>query len=467
MALPKLFTLLDALDFKKVNALRKYVLSKVGEASDVYAVFESVVKTKDKRDKYKDAESIISSLLPSVKIKIFSNTLSLLYGYAEDWMALHQLEQDRYSKDLLVQRYLNDNGLYHLSNQSLGKMMRTMDEEESIDLTPVKSKFEMLFEHLFSTNMANYDPSPEEFKELIAAFDEYVSAQSLILLTELNNRKDITHFAYENEIDLLHKKVKDLPATPLTQALQLAFKVVVENDLEAYIQLKDALISGQFAEGSKMHYLISNYVIIWANRFWVANKYRDANLIIQLIDYGMKTGIFFNNGKLPSTKFHNLVMQLSTVSTFEKVNEFIEDWIEKVNTENKAATKELATAINHFYNHDYDILYKLTQQTGYSTFNEKNIAKGLFLISVFVERYHQMEFYQSTLQKFSFYLERNDTKMSTHLLKSYQNLIRFMKDVDKIGKDNIDLNSYTPLLYRTWCEYVLGINTKEKDAINK
>jgi hypothetical protein len=460
MALPKLFVLLDALDLKQVNAFKKYTLSKVSESSEIHVLLLFVIQTKAKRNQYPDAESLIATFMPDTKIKLISNNLSILYAYAEEWMALQVLEESAQYKDLLVQKFLNNNGLYNLADQTVNKMRRFTESIDTLDLSLVQSKYEMLYEHLFSTNMANYNPKPEEFMELSEAFDEYVSSQYLVILTELYNRQEVTNISYKKHIQALSKKIKDMPDTPLTNILSLSFKLIAEHDFEALLELKNILISNQLLKGSKLHYIITHYVIKRANNFWVSGHHKDSKLIIELTNYGIETGVFFKNGKLSSTKFLNLVMQLCVALNFKEVSSFITQWIGKVNTANPEATMGLAMALNCFYKHKYSELAKYTWRSDFDGFNEKNIAHGLFLVGAFKDRNKNPEIYENAFHSSTYFLKRNKNKMSKHLFDSYNNLLQFMKDFDKIGKSKINLDVYNPLLYRSWCEYELSDNIK-------
>ncbi len=455
MAHPKLFSLIDAIELKQINTLRKHIMSKVSEQSEAYQILESIIKTKDKREKYSDAESIQLAFYPTIKIKTFINYLSLLYGYAEEWIALTQMEIDEYAKDLLVQKWLNNNGLYSLSDQLVKKVLKKIESSEGLDTNDAKVKAEMLYENFFSNNPAKYDFNEGSFLEMIYSFDEYASSFYLILITELNNLGNHLQKNFNSQLEYILPKLNHIPPLPLTNILKMNFSLQTESNYEHFIKLKDILLQNKIKSGTTFHLILTNYIMKGASSFRKKGEIDTSEVIYNLTKYGLDTGIFSNNGKLSITTFHNLIVRLSILSSFEEIEQFIINNIEKVNTINKETTFSIAMAQNCFYHKRFSEIFKYAWIGDIEDFNQKLISQDLLLIYAFMKRKEDINYYKSSFKSTFNFLDRNKNKMTLDQKKRYDNLLLFMKRLEQNNIESIDLSDFKPIHYIAWCEYIL------------
>lgn len=459
MAYPKLFTLIDAIDLKQVNTLRKYILSKVSEQSEAYQILETIIKTKDKREKYPDAESMQIAFYPKIKIKTFINYLSLLYSYAEDWIALAQLEVEDHSKDLLVQRWLNNNGLYSLSDQLVKKVLKKIESSDNLDIYNSKVKSELLYEHLVSTNPVRYEATGKEYLEMIDSLDDYSSSLFYIILSELKNWSTITKMKDEPNISHIKNKLEFAPQTAIVKFAKLAYINCCENNMEIFFEFKNFLFELEFNHKSKFHNIIAGYVIKKGGTLLTQGYHNDYNLILELTKFGLEKGVFFNNGKLSTQTFHNIIARLAIHISFEESVSFIEKWLNKVSTENYEATKSLAFAQVSFYKNRMNEVSKYLWRSDFDNFNQKNLAQGLHLIASFENRKNAEQVYKNAFVSTTNFIERNKDKMSAHLYQSHKNLLQFMKIIDQDGIHEINILDYKIILYKTWCIQYLKNNS--------
>ena len=455
MALPKTFLIIDALEFKQVNALRKYLLSRMGEQSDLFTAFEMIVATKANRSLCDSVEILRRDYFPESSVKTVSNNCSTLFLLTEDWIAIEQLNKEMYSKDLLLQRWYNDNGIYHIADQVHRKVLKSTETEVQLDMMLPKAKAETLYEHLFSSNPAKYDVKSGEYDTMIDAFLEFTFLQNFLFLIELVNRAEVANLEVKKRKVFLEKMLKLMPKTELTSILQLVYDMIAFDDVEAFQALRKILQKDRLLEGSKLHFYVTTYVVKRSMKFWSMGKLSDSKIIFQLASYGLNHGIYFTNGKLPTATFHNLVAQLCQAASYNQMITFVNKWIDMVHTENLDATRGLSIAQVAFYNNRFNDIYLHTWRRDFEEFNQRNLAQSLHLIATFMNRKSDHDTYRHTLLLSQYFIKRNRSKMSAHLYTSYTNLYKFMKAYEAKRYSAIDLDKLSPLLYRSWCERMM------------
>ena len=452
MSLPKLISVCQALDAKQCTSLKKFTLMHVGKTSDLYLILDCVIKERNKLKSAKDVEEVAQKCEVKCSHKTFMNSLSQLNLYAEDWIALSQLNENKYEKDLLIQQWYNKNGLYNLSDQLVTKVKKTIDAEKKWDLAESQYKAELLFEHFFSNNPVKYQFDVKQYEDMIQSFDQYVSSMYILIMTELCGLEQVANKKLPELKSTLEAKISMFPPTELSENLLKLYNVIDTSNFELLKELKSLLLSNRFNVGSKLHYIVASNIINKSINFWAKGLHKEVKLVQELTEYGIDNNVFFSYGKLSVVTFHSLLNKISAFYGYQKSEAFINQYIEKVNTTNLIATKELAMAQNCFHNKNYKDIFKYTRRGDFDNFVQKTVAQGLHLIACFMERNIDRENYQNALQSSILFFKRNKSKLSTNLLDSYNNLIQLLKDYDKAtDNDKINVDNYKPLMYRNWC----------------
>ncbi len=454
MAVPKCFLIIDSLELKKLNSLKKHLLSHVGAVTEVYSLIEIAAATKSYREQYNSIEIIQQCYFPNSTIKLVANNFSVLFLIIEEWIALEQMTLEPYTKELLTQKWYNNHGFYNLADQTIRKIHKKIQTNPMIGLMESKAISDSLYEHIFSSNPIKYDLKATDFDDMIDAFSEYTAIQNLVYLIELVNRAEVANLNITIRKKLLINKLKDAPNTNLLRILFLVYDMIDKDDISAFNELKELLLSNFLDQNSKIHTIVTTYVIKRSMRYWNKGLLKDPKIISELAVYGLNHGIYLNNGKLPTATFHNLVSQLCQSSTYKEMQVFVRKWVPMVHTNNHEATQSLALAQVAFYFEKYGEIAPLVR-INFNDFNEKNLGQLLYLISSFMERRKENELYQHALQSSKYFLRRNQNKFSKHLFTSVTNLFEFMKQMDQPNYE-IDLDALSPLFYRKWCQSLLS-----------
>lgn len=436
------------------------MLIKVGKSSEPYTLFEHAIKHRLKPEDMGDTEWILHHLFPKSSTRAIQNNMSLLYNWAEEWVLLQQAKEEPYTMDLMLIKWYNKNGLYELADLTANQIEKNIHDNNKFDIDKSYAKFCIFFEQHFSNN-----PIKDQLKynldtDLIQSFSEYVKAQYILLQSELCNWGDVRHINYHECFNNINNILDTLPSSSLTKVIEEVKEMVTANSLESLLKIKERLFQDEIQEESKLHYAMTSYAINYASKFWDKGLHREKMLINDLVQYGLKSRFYFGSGKIHSAKFHNLIMYLSNNLAYEVVEKFIEDNIDKVSNTDLKSTKLLARAQNSFYHHRFEEVEEFTRRNNFSTFNQKNVAQALHLMATFMNKEKEAHLFDKALIASVSFLKRNKDKMSPHLHESYNNLVKFIKAVDK-GNINVSVDEYKPLIYRSWCKYVLGENNQE------
>lgn len=449
--LSKIVVLLDHLEPGQVLELKKHVLTKTYAGSDIFKVFDYVAASVKKKEEFKSPDYIHEKILPKSTKKTVANYLSLLYNWAEEWMALETIREEEYALDHLAQRWLNKNGLYHLADQTFNRIEKGISEENKIDLHRTRMKALALFDQLFSNNPARDQLPYEKYEEMARAFRHYMKAKLQVINAELYNWGDINNYDFRTAIAANDDIIDRIQHDETTETMEFVIKAMSKNDVNSFLKLKDILFNDRLVKGSRLFMITSRYMQRLAIRFWSMGLIKDPQIFHDLLDFGMRSGVYFTQDRLQATVFHNLVMQYCQVADYEGVEKFIDQWMDHVTTEDAAATKALAMAQNCFYHNRCHEIHLYTGRFVFPTFNQKNLAQGLHLIAAFENRKQERQIYETALASSQNFLKRNQQRMSKHLYTSYRNLIAFIKaaDVDPAAIPHPD--TISPLLYRKWC----------------
>lgn len=456
MSLPKFIKVCQALNTTQCVDLKRYMLYHINVSSELYVLLELVIKHQTKINNANDVDVFAKKYLPNCSKKTFLNYLSQLYAFSEHWISHQQLEVDENNKAVLVQKWLNKNGLYEVSDQLVKKTMKRINDDDKLDLLNEKYKSEIFFEHFFSNNPVKYEMNFDEYKSMIDSFATYASSMNYLFLSELDSWQKISH-KNVNELKLkLHNQLYDSIGGEISMITKQLCQLLMHDDFESFLFLKDLLLANRFNKSSKLHHIIAANVIRRSAMFWTKGRHSNAKMVTDLTIYGLENGVFLSNGKLFAATFHNIIFQLSVANTFDFMLSFIGQWIEKVNTQNKEATYHLSLGQLCFYFEKYDEVIKNVWRNDFDTFGQKRIANDLYLLSTFSDKSCDEDMFIMAMQNSYLFYKRNKGKMSKHIYDGNMNLIKFLKALKKCNDfTTINMEAFKPLPYRSWCEKIL------------
>ena len=455
MHTPKLFTILSQLEKEEWTSWSKMLKGQTQDGSDARQMVEIVHKNKNKLSEMGQAEDIQVRYFPERTAKYVSNLLSSLLSLTEDWIVLNQLEREAYQKELAMLRWYNERGLYQLANASAETIETGIVSKTGLSLVNPLVLWQLNYYQHFSHNNIKNETGPVLMEKMVHSFQEFVLNQSLVFLCELQNWGKIISQPFEAEVNILHQLLLADTRVQHRNFLYDLLSILKNHDVQTVCTLKERLFAGEIAKGETLHTIATIYVTRAFMKMNAAGFEVPKKFLIEMIEYGLETGVYSNHGKLSTYSFHNLVMTMSATLEYDIVCDFIEKWVVKVNSRNIESTKALAMAHNCFYHQKFKEILRYTWRSDFEFYHQKIMALCLHCIACFLSRNEEPDLYQSSYNSFKNTLLRNKEKTSEHEYRIYSNLIDFLKRCDEEDLAAIDLKNYDVIIFRSWCKDVL------------
>lgn len=167
-----------------------------------------------------------------------------------------------------------------------------------------------------------------------------------------------------------------------------------------------------------------------------------------MVQYGLSTGVYSDDGMLAPTVFHNMVSTLSQVYSEKEMLVFVKRWSKSVDERYQEAAAAIGKAQVYFYFGKYHLIFDHTN-AGNMSANQRYLAQGLDLIAGFENRLKKPEQYQRYVKNFTNYIKYNRDKLSANTLTKYRNLYRLLRDIDQ-KKGRMSIGDYQPIYYRKY-----------------
>ena len=140
---------------------------------------------------------------------------------------------------------------------------------------------------------------------------------------------------------------------PLKTLLIELDKLVSHNRITSFECLKKDLIEHTDAYSAELQQVILLRLINTCNAFLKNKRFTYKEDIIDLFEFGLKSGIMLNNGKLSEFDFFNMVDAKSKSNNVPEYPTFIEKWLALTETKHRETLLNVAYAQWHFANESF------------------------------------------------------------------------------------------------------------------
>jgi hypothetical protein len=444
----KLIKALETLTKEEWGDWRKFLLMHTYETSEIYHLFTILQQKKNQLNNLETSEDLINKHFPKLSSKAFSNLMAKLYQLLESWLAINEMQASPYDEQLYLVKSLNKRGLFDQANYAANKLEQLISSNDKIDLDKSAALSILFHSQYYSDNPAG----KILLDKLINAHCATYQDTSALYAIELVNWGGIANIDYNKELDILYQSCLHFkPST--TSSLNPAIKnIYLNSDVDAYNEVAEALYNGRFTFGSELHLVVTNYLEILSRKLFMKGKLENVQEVTKMQAYALE--VFSKTGtcKIPNARFQNIVSTLSFMNSYEWTRQFIDEWIDKVETKNKEASKDLAYALNCFYHENYNTIMEYTRHTTYDDIYQKSRALVLQLIGLYYNRNENYDLFLTTKSNFNNFLKRNKSDIVTSTYIGISNLLNIIdllakKDFKKV---EIDLNKYENIVYRSW-----------------
>ena len=441
----KLIQALISFNKEEWISFRKYLLMYISEDSDNYEVFSFLQKRKAKLEALREIEMIRVKHFPHLSQKSILNILSRLYLWLEDWMVYYTMQKDKLESDLLLVKQLNRRGLYNLADQKSKQLLKQISNGKGLSIAKSKIESELYYYQFYSDNPIKNNPHDDLFPKLVKSLKKYHLQKEKLIEAEIYNRQIIQNKDYSDLLD------QENPSD-LSQSLLTLSSALKKYDVNAFKEIKEELYSDKFVIGSDVHIIITYYLLNLVSRLYNIKSEIKSSDISEMYSYAIESGVLLSNGKIPTTRFNNLISTIAQTSTIEETSRFISTWIYFVDTNNTEAYKDLSEARNQYFHQRYKDISKYILVHTYSNPEDKILALGFTLISLFEDDKIDYDIVFDFSINMKRTLKRNERKLSKTFLKSGLNFIRIIDLLNVTLKKKVDINidDYHPVLFKNW-----------------
>jgi len=388
--------------------------------------------------------------------------MSRVFLWFEEWLLWYENRKDKVTSSVELIKIYNRRGVFSLADKKYTYVEKQLLEADHISLSTHRHWYQMHFNHYFSDNPVKYERKEEILKSLTTYFLLQFKEQALLYIAELHNWSEIQSYDYTNQIKVLSQMVDLVPDTRSSKVLSLVVRLVRDMDRSAFMQLKDMVLGDQLQEDSELHIIASLYMITFSLRLWNKNKISDPQLIFDVYDYGIASGVLLKTGKIPFIRFINLVSTLGFIKTASSTYAFVDRWKHLVGEESQEAITALAYAELRFYEGKLDDIIPLLIGKKFATEWGRLRASSLELVGLYADRKNNYALLVNRIKNFKRVLRTFGHKRSN---LSYRSFYNFTKVLDLLVKREfikvtIHLEKYSPIIFKQWLEKELEAGTR-------
>jgi hypothetical protein len=449
----KLVRALSTLSKEEWISFKKYLLMNVGETSEVYILFTAIYNKRGSLKNIESQEFYISEFFPHLSNKSFSNILSKINDYLQTWMAIEEMNSSKYDAEIYLLKSLNKRGLYQEANLIFKKLESKITKDEKLDFDK-KTALSKLYHFQYYSDNPKSQEDRNIFERLIQYHMESYKEMTHFYLIELINAEVVLKEDHTSVIKILKSSISEISATELSKRLDL-----IENSIRSleYHELKNLskdLLNDSYTKDSATEEYVSLYLLMLAKKYWTKGMAPNTDLLMKLQSFQLENET--KKSKISVKRFHNIINTICHILSYQKTKEFIDQWIDSVDSKLLNETKDLAYAQNCFHHKKYNELILYVRFISFDNLGQKLRAMAIHTISHFLDTSKDREYAINSIKSFKLFLKRNKNEITPFIFESNFNLCHFLEILvkDKIRYNEINLNQYTPIAFRSWVEEI-------------
>ncbi|MDF1698021.1 MAG: hypothetical protein P1U56_19395 [Saprospiraceae bacterium] len=452
MAHLKLIEGLKILDKEEWVSFRKYSLMYCSKQSDNYKLLQYLSENRSRLDSFTEVEHIRTPKFARMTAKNFSNLMSRVFSWFEEWFIWKSNLEDQIGFDVQLVKLYNRRGAFRLANKTYKRVERKLLATDQLDLSTHKNLYLLHHNHYVSDNPVKYERKAEILESLISYFLIQFKEQAFLYFAELYNWGKIQNHDFVHEKKILNALGALIEDSETLEVIYQINSMVINLDRESFMTLKESIYSGRINPDSELYILASLYMIEFSMRLWNNNKLEDAHLVLEAYDFGLESGILLKTGKMSITRFINLVVALGYLNLTSRVYDFIDKWYHLIEGEEGASTSALAYAHLKFIEKKYAEIIPFLVGMKFVTEFGKMRASSLELISLYSEKQRNYHLLNNRIHNFKRVLNNLKGKQSKDIYKIYINFIRVLELLIKreFIKITIHIEDYSPIIYKKW-----------------
>lgn len=397
----------------------------------------------------KDVETLAAAFSPTMNAKSMGNYLSQLYDAAEQWIVQYELESQPQLRDLVMGQWMYKQGL---NDQAL-KIIDNYPQIHNDQHLPSRIIDQMnMLQTLRYHHFADMEDRYEYLHTMVQRNGQIFAAIHQLIKIEVEAIYQIRGLDTHNLIGSITRQVMGIPSSSQNQIFTDLHTLLIEDNVDLFNKHLGAMVKqDHIADGINAHlrYIILHKV---SARLYSKNLIDKESLKV-ILHYGLESGITLNNHKLSTYHFHNIINRLAIIDDQENTLQFIDRWIDKVETKYRKETYKLACMQNYFFHQNFDTLEQMTPIQLFENFDQRLVSNAIQLATNYIYRHKNPRLFELTSDQYSTLIQRNKPKISPTLHKKAYNLGAFL--ADKRPKTTGLLDEYQPILYHSFCTWLI------------
>lgn len=434
----KIINILRHFDEKDFKSFRNFVPRALGKTKPrVQKVMQILVKEYPEFDgKIINRDLMFSKVFPSdksININKLRHVMSDLMRLCEQFLLEKEINTNEFRKHFLLGRAYRKLGLEDYQQTCLDKNLMILESDTRRDSRFYFKKYQ-IYEDLFRNNHgAKKNNRIEMIESTLKNLDSLFFIEKLKYACELANSQNIREITFNNDLfeDVLkHIEVSLLEEIPVLKIYYVAFKTLIDFENEAhFVDLKHLL--NQY--GHCFNKFELNEIYIYARNYCVRKINTGVEKYVQeLFDFNLmllKKKNLFAGTYLSKKDYRNLISLGIRLKKFDWVADFIEDYKEAMNPEERENAYVFNKANLEFQRKNYDDTIGLLSQYHYDDTFFKYESKILLAKSYYEQK--QLSPLFSLIDAFKVAINRNK-EITRQYLDSYKAFILLMPRLMKL-----------------------------------
>jgi len=450
MAIPKLFEAFHFLETNEWTSLSRYLMMQTGSDTDNYRLFKLLYKNKASLTDEGLSEKIRTKHFSKLNPKAYSNLLSKIFSWFEEWFAVEIFKMEAYEKELMLIKGYNQRGFFKQANK-VANRLESRIKKKQLDIGDNAALVRLYDAQYYSSNPIKDNKGNSLFNDFLNSHLDEITERSFKCLIEIGNRERTHHEDNKKFVNTLSQIVKTTEPTPLSKILVIAQKALTSKNMYAFNALKEELESDTIDPQSDLFLVLCIYLRKTASAIW-HNKYKgDVSFIYDCYQLNLKAFDKNKNQKLMPAFLFNSVSTLGAFLDYKQTDAFILKWIDKIHTKHKESALKYCQALNAFRHEKYKVIPELLQGLEFDQLVYKYVSGALLIIAQYKLDEEDLTF--TLVHNFKKQLKRNYKSIPKNTALRLSNLIEVIILLQKAKYDRkikIDFDQYEPFFFKTW-----------------
>lgn len=421
---------------------------------DCIQLYDLLKKRKEKiSQKSLDISKIREQYFDHITPKSFTNLLSKLVKFLEEYLVFHQIKEDETDFDFTLLKALNRRGLYNEFNKKAEVLENKFCSDSHIDVYEDLHLLRLNHLRYFSENPIKNKVGHELLNKAISYSESFNKKYSLFIDTVLIHLNEVSNTS--------HIKEHTYPENSVTfEWIQKLNDFKIENTDELYHDFKEQLTGVDLNLSTELQTILLEWLIYSGYKKIRQGQLGIIGSLLDLYEYGFRSGQLLSNNRITENTFINVVSLACAYGEHDRSMQFIEEFEALLPSDARREIIDLSKAHISFYKESYSETIDMIRDYKFSSRTQLNRRRWLLICSFYSLYKEDYDFMSGIIKNYESYFYNNQSKISTAGFKGSLNLAKVIKKhMNGESKRKISdfAGSVKHLMMRSWLKKEMGI----------